>query len=305
MFEIGYTLKILMRGKIISVYVGTLSTTNVEGTDDLILTDKPLGTVRIPAYDYGCQHPKSAIKSNRYVYFVDAANGVVCRDAANGQQVISDLKMSSTWDKILSEAVENGYEIIGSYDKKNDEYGVTVFNGSGKTLIFNEEDNRWKGHRTYGEPDGFEYTGQYFVGWKNGELYVFGDGNYGEYFGEKSESYITFPVNAAPNIVKTMKAISVHSDGKWNAGEDGDIYCFPKGMSSRLKAGKFVNKEGTYYAEMLRDGNTPNGKPYDDNIINGRDLKYRIARITLRDNENVSKSIFSVSIKSTKSNDTY
>ena len=287
MFEIGYTLKVLTKEKNISIYVGRTSPISPDGSEDIYLTNVPLGTVRIPESNNGCQHPDSIVRLDRSLIYANADSGEVVMDTAAGASLISDRGMSRYWADKLDNNTGNIYAAI---NRRTKEY-VIVFND--EAWMYSYAAQKWNGKISIhdGEMAGFVSTSM--ASFKNGQLYLH-DGEECEFFGEVVNPYIKFAVNQNSKQIKVFNSLAVHTHGVvWAPNENGNILLPLEGMSSRILPNKFVNKEGVFYANFMRDGLTP-GKTYDEGIVDGRKLRGRYAILQLNGEPQSNLSTVSV-----------
>lgn len=319
---VGYTLKAITENKLISIYINRSAPVNPDGTEDLIITNRTIGAISIPEYDYGCKNPESIIKNDRNLYYINIDNGYVIRDSANGQFPISNYKMASFFYDIfglLRKDLTNKIKVFGGFNKDDEEY-IMVFNDSnfGNTLnleekcnavVFNEATNRFVGFITQydvdnKQPEWVDFVNNRMVTFIDGKLWLENhtDVDRNSYYGVVRQSNVTTICNISPKDIKTFHGIAVHATDKWSMPINGDISIpetttYPNGMSSRLKANKLVDKEGIFYSEFMGDGNT-NGMTYIDGLLNGNALRGSTMTIKLRNLEPTEKSeLFSLSIR--------
>ena len=104
-------------------------------------------------------------------------------------------------------------------------------------------------------------------------------------------------------ILKCLEAMSYESNLPWSA----PLITIPAnsryklGMQSRLKAGKFINKEGIYYSEFLKDLNSPGFATEIEALIDGRDLRGKVLEVVLESDNTEHTVLFSLNVKSTLS----
>lgn len=107
-----------------------------------------------------------------------------------------------------------------------------------------------------------------------------------------------------PDTVKTAHSVAYQSNKVWTMPNQGDISIpanttYPNGMESRLKESRFRDKEGVFYADFLRDMNTPNT---DDPLFNGRRLKGEVIHINMENEHDDEVRLYLVRINSVTSN---
>jgi hypothetical protein len=315
--ELGYTLKVITETKLMSIYVNRTVTVDPNGQEGVLLVNKTLGTLSIPEQSYGTIHPNTITKSNRNLYFLDAYNKCLIRDAANGQVEVSDYKYSSFFKRLSDNIIASTSSVqpFGIFNKKK--FGlilnivspkfVGIPDNKGNAMFFNEGTNRWTHHLRLANnvgktPEWGESIGTNLITFLNGEAYLHDKNEQrATFYDDVKGSEIQFVVNQEPKQVKLLSDISIHADRLWFADQDGDILIppsttYPTGMSSRLKPAKFRQKEGLFYSEFLNNGNTA-GMTYDEGVRRGQKLRGNIALIRLRNNVSTASNLFSVSIK--------
>lgn len=322
----GYTLKVLTELKLISIYVNRTVPVNVDGSESLILSDRTIGGISVPQYNYGCKHPDSLISNGRNLYYINSDNGFIIRDSANGQFPINTYKYNAYFQELSEQvrkdiALNKEYRIFAGFIKDNDEYVLIVNNGkSGFELpisndlngvVFNEKLTRWTNHITFKNnanlsPEWSDFVNHTCVTFLNGIVWLENSDTAPEanFYGRQYIPEIDTVINIEPKKVKTYQAIAVHSTDKWDMPTTDDIQIpananYPQGMSSRLKANKLRAKEGIYYSEFLRDGNTPD-MTYIEGLIKGRVLRGNILKLKLRNsavNGDLPSELFSISVR--------
>ena len=172
--EVGYTLKVLQRSKLTSLYIGREMSLDAKGNEQMIYTDNVFGSKYPASTTYGTEHPDSILVTDRYMYFYDINAGCVIRDSANGQEEISRYGMESYF-KDLSRLMASKYasgrvNVVTGYDSDNDLVYFTfrdpaegyddqqVWDSDSVTLSFSEENNRWVGFHSF-IPDGYQNVG--------------------------------------------------------------------------------------------------------------------------------------------------
>lgn len=320
--QIGYTLKVITETKLISIYINRVSQVNPDGTEEIMMTNKTIGSIIVPEYDYGCKNPESIIKNDRNLYYINIDNGYVIRDSANGQVPISAYKHASYFNKLfqpLREDIDHKIKVFGAFNKDDAEY-ILIFNNMNSSLplpldndynavVFNEDKNRWVSYitqfdSTLKQPEWVDFVANGMITFIDGQLSLENDdsSDRATYYGVQRIPNIKTVINIEAKKIKTYQAIAVHSTDKWDMHEDGDIsilpsVTYPTGMSSRLKANKLVDKEGIFYSEFMGDGNTPSLN-YVQGLLNGRSLRGNVMLLKLRNTVvNKDSKLFSLSIR--------
>ncbi len=125
--EVGYTLKVIQERRLTSIYMGRQTTTNPEGTQNLILSDRVFASINPSDLDYGTRHPESVVKHDRNLYFFDVNYGKVIRDSANGMISVSDYKLSSIFRDLADTIYARGLTKVFCYGSWNDDIGSYIF----------------------------------------------------------------------------------------------------------------------------------------------------------------------------------
>lgn len=156
--------------------------------------------------------------------------------------------------------------------------------GLGETLTFYEREARWKTFMPY-IPNAYGRFGRAMVSFVDGELWLHEDNEVrNTFYGVTTPSVIEFVSNINPTKIKVFDNIAQYANSVWDSPTDADIKVLPNalhpnGMISRLKSGKYVNKEGIFYAEFLRDINSPGAASHK--LLNGRRLRGELLSLRL------------------------
>lgn len=294
--EVGNVVKVVQAKKVSSIYVGIQSTGEADGTSNLYITNKVLGTVRIPNENYGSIHPDSVICANRALYYYDVYNYCAVRDAANGSEPISNYGkigyFTQLSDRILN-CVPDTLNITAEFDYTTFQYifsysfdEIDTLQNTVKisdTIAFNELKNFWDTHYSF-VPEHLGCVGGSLISFLNGQLWLHhSNSRYGMFYDKKYPTQIKFVCNVEPLKIKNFLAMGYYSNHKWYAVDITIPPCdsYPNGMKSRLKENKFVLKEGVYYAEFMKDMLTPLFGDDLDALLNGRNLRGQAIEITL------------------------
>lgn len=292
MVQVGFTLKIIQNRKITSAYLSRQLAVNPGGTDGIILSDRFVGELREAIEDWGTQHPNSVMKVNRYLYMWDAANGVVVKDDANGPDSVSTKSFTKTI-RDLSETYKAG-TIVSGYDKTLDLLFFTLKSSDiSETISFVNKPAYWNAHHPY-TPEAFSSSRQTFVSFRNGQLWLHNSGAIGNFYGVQYKAKVRVIFNENPKNTKTWRTLSIHSNKKWYAPEQGDIKTedtdMYEVMETRLLSNKVKYQERVFYADIPRDMNTNTPNP----IINGHRLKSSVLDVTLITDSEEETSLFAI-----------
>ena len=174
-----------------------------------------------------------------------------------------------------------------------------------KMLAFNEKANRFITYFSM-EPDCMLKFGDRFFMFKSGGLW---EQNVNpirnNFFGVQYPSIIKFFVNGDDaEMVKNFFSLQINSNEVWSAPA---IQIFPhkrkpNGMKSRLKRGNFVNIQGQWFADFLKNMTDPRFDNELTALMKGGDLQGAIMEITIQNNSNTEVRLMSVKVKYSKQN---
>lgn len=309
----GYTLKCLQTKKNTSIYINRSMIFNPNGDSQLSLTNRVLGDKNVSELDYGCDHPESVCVDDRQVYFFDVNTGTIIQDSANGMFPISDYKAQTYWRNI-AENIKNRPDVYvySGVDNFNHYVHFTIEDTAEtpliepQTITYHEIENRWKSFMPY-HPEYYGSNALVFVSFKDGELWEHNSNLVprNNFFGVQYNTEITPASNVDSSIVKVFNSIAVYANKVFSSPNIGDITIpgngnYPNGMSSRLIASKFRPKEGVFYADYMRDGNTPN-MVLQEALMAGRKLRGEVLIQKLINTDTDKVILYSVIVSSEKS----
>jgi hypothetical protein len=307
----GYTLKIYQESNTNSAYLNRRSITNADGSDQLVLTDNLITQINPSQQGQGTLHKGSVIMYGDDIYFFDAINGLMIRDAENGQIPISNYGAQRYFRDLSELAREygNAADILCGYDEKTQQLFVTFaehdslfYNNKTQTISFSEGQvgdstkNRWKffhdhsisvGEGDFQQPlDMYSKMGNNMFMFMNGRCWesnelVDNNGNpvYLRFFGEDRPFVLTGVSNIEPTKVKIFLAHSIHANRTPNFVliKTPKSAMYPIGMESELKPANYALREGVYYADIKRDAFTKGVPPNIDErrkqIAGGRPIR--------------------------------
>ena len=308
----GDTLRVYQEKKNTSIYIGSVIITRPDGSEELVASDRVLGTI-VPSRDsYGTQHPDSVCKVGRTIYFYDQYNGEFLRDAVNGVFPVSgrvtvneynfDYKMRSYFKDLDATNVKCGY------DAAKELLFVHVVGSVNETLAFHEPSNRWVSF--FNNNDGsFDIdlmigAEKEFFSWggSSGLMYAHNDITSTQFYGVDFTPSVTFYANEGANIKKFLKSLSLHTNQATRVDIDVpgiEIYSPGDAVKVRdqeswLLADWFALKRGIYHASFKRNAITSSDTPSVLDLHNGEKLRGYYAKIKLTGS--VPLEIFKVDI---------
>lgn len=169
---------------------------------------------------------------------------------------------------------------------------------AGDTIAFSKLKNRWVTRYSF-VPEYYGSIRNEIVSFKDGQLWLHNVSNvYNNFYGTQYSSTISFPSNKAPLKVKIFKAIAENANSVWSVPEmkippNNQI---PSGMQTSLPTSKFVNKEGKYYSDILRDVNTPYALSSTEALINGRPMRGQAMSVKMENTDTTLAVLLAVEI---------
>jgi uncharacterized protein (TIGR02145 family) len=277
-----------------SLYLGeTQITDSTGGVQFFSSGTNVIGTINILKGNYGCIDPASVVQYRGNVYFLDVSNGRWVQYSANGLDSISAIKMTRFWKnwcyKYMSltkaeiEAFGNRPYVFATVDPSHDELLITIpkldntppkgflpdypelvypfdiLDYQGKTISYK------LGTGAIVQPhwqSAYTFNTEYFCTIQN-RLFSFNEGNAWEhnqdsqnvFFGVYSQSRIMFTSNILPQMPKVYDNFLSESNIV-----PSFVYFyneFPYLQTSDLTDDSFVQKEGIWYAQILRNKVVP------------------------------------------------
>jgi len=153
--------------KILKVLASKDALFNADGNPQLVSTDRVLGQSIPFVGDYGIsKNPESLAVDQYRMYFTDKQRGAVLRLSGDGLTPISNVGMK-TW---FRENLRASNRHLGTFDKINGEYNLTLTEGRSTTLSFNEASKGWVSFKSFIADSGVSISGKYITT-KNNHIY--------------------------------------------------------------------------------------------------------------------------------------
>lgn len=158
------------------------------------------------------------------------------------------------------------------------DYPYDIADYKAKTLVFCLKSAKWQGAFSW-TPEGFVNVGNKVFSFKNGQLFQHGASGYNNFYGVQYRSKIMFVCNAG-NTVKEFKSIALECGA---APEWVHIRSeFPYEQSTDLISSDFDQKEGVFYADILRDRLSPIAGTTEQKQISGYLMREKAVRILIQ-----------------------
>ncbi|MHC4635308.1 MAG: hypothetical protein ACYSYU_08915, partial [Planctomycetota bacterium] len=290
--EVGYTLKALQRSKSTSLYIGREMALDADGNEQLVYSDKVLGSKRPSVESFGTQDPLSVLRTNRYLYFYDQNSGAIVRDGPGGQEEISKIGMEHYFRDFIGSADR----VIAGHDRIDDMVYFTLVDddtpANNITVAFDEIRGRWISFYSF-KPELYGSIGdKSFLSFVDGELWKHNDdsADRNTFYTTAYESGIELVGNENPALIKSFEAVELVGNQVWVADDNTNGYVVGIDRSlestdlfemlSYLRSADFVEYEGVWRAPFNKDMYTSTGAISTYDLYNGRGLRGHY--ITLR-----------------------
>jgi hypothetical protein len=260
------------------------------GNPNVAISTKLLNKIRYFAGDYGVgTNPESVTRYAGTFYFADPNRNEILR-IRDGIQSVSKIGMDSYFtSKLAFTKTQTNAKIIGTYDPRNNEYIVSFKYPSGtnqETLAFNEDINRWTSFYSF-IPDFGGYIFNQYITYQNGNMYTQNtNGVYNSFYGQTYSSTVDLVYNASPALIKSFLGLIQQGNTVWSGGVSTS-----QGQTSTLLSTDFSQKEGVWFASILRDIGSPGG------ILNGDDLKGNWIKFSLGNGSTAQINLLSIDVR--------
>jgi hypothetical protein len=246
------------------------------GNPNVAISTKLLNKIRYFAGDYGVgKNPESVARFAGTFYFADPNRNEILR-IRDGIQSVSKIGMDSYFTaKLVATKPQTNAKILGTYDPRNNEYIVSFKYPSGsdqQTIAFNENINRWTSFYSF-IPDFGGYIFNQYITYNAGAMYTHNTNSvYNLFYGTQYSSIVDLVYNASPSLIKSFLGLIQQTNTVWSVPVvpvvPNPVYIETSGgQTSTLLSTDFSQKEGVWFASLLRDIGSPGG------LINGDDLK--------------------------------
>ena len=287
-FNLGNVLKIYQRNKATAIYIGKYRTMNEDGSSNLITANAVLGSNNISRENYGTNYPESVSGSDSHIYFFDLDAATMIQDSQGGLVPISTKYGTAKWfkdkcDEIRKNGEEN-YRIVSIYDKKINTLFVTfIYGKQAETIAYYEPKEEWRGAFSF-TPSLYASFGQNTFSFKNGQMWKHNADNAKRcnFYGVQYPFEITSYVNEQPQIEKKYLNVTLDANRPVNMDiETHSDISYKLGGKSLIKRNLFVQKEGLFHCEilknMLSNGGVSVDRLYSGSVMTGKGAKIKIS----------------------------
>jgi hypothetical protein len=286
-----------------SLYINYKFINAGEGEAFLAQTDRVIAEDKKLLLGLGSTHPESVVLHDSRVYGFDSImsepwrrslDGITPLAYTYGMKTYFEEKGATIRD-IQSKDPNAVINIFGGYDKWLNMYILTfdkieyTYNGSNfivqaETIGFSEKYKKWLSFYDY-RPEYYSSIMNRLVTAKDQKLWVHDDEvNRNNFYGVQYNSSITIDAKESNDVPKVFQSLALQSNDKWS------MECeLPNGAESILTVNNFVLKNSIFYAEMLRDRNSPsaNLEPNQTPLLHGEKLIGETIKIKLTNTSGV------------------
>jgi hypothetical protein len=156
-----------------------------------------------------------------------------------------------------------------------------------ETISFSEKVDKWITYYSF-TPEMFGNIGLDMVGFTGGKLWIHNDSDvYNNFYGKQYDSQIEVIANIEPDLNKVWQSLEVESYHPWYSPK----ITTPNGRETEVVKGRWVKKEDSFFAPIMKDKNDPR---VTDGVVNGRQLRDRVCKILLVNDETEKITLFSI-----------
>lgn len=275
----------------VSMYLAEVQLLGATKNADVAQTADVIGTINTLKGSFGTSNPESVVEYRGNVYWLDTNNGRYVQYSLNGLFPISNYRMARFW-KLFSETYRSltpqQIEALGSrpfvfsgIDPVNSEllisvprvlavppkgympgfagvpYVFDIWDGQEKCIVYklNVEPNWWQGSID-APAENFCYAGNQLWSFRYGQAYRHNSKvSLANYYGVQNSAQAAWVMNVAPNRPKVANNVTMES----SRVPDITIFMteYPYIQASELYPDNFEDREGLFYAAILRDKLTP------------------------------------------------
>jgi len=173
---------------------------------------------------------------------------------------------------------------------------ATVFNPDAvkETIAFSEMKKKWCTFYSY-IPDYLVNNNSKLLSFKDGAIYKHNDNlTYNNFYQKQFTSKLKLISNVEPSIIKVYNSVFLESNKPWSFPSITNQF----NQESSLIVEDFVDDEGVFKSNFLKDSNTPN---VDLPLIEGDDLRCHSMTVEMENADTEEVKMFSVGINLTPS----
>lgn len=261
-------------------------------------------------FGIGCNPESFAVYGNRK-YFIDAERGAVLRLGLEGITPISTAGRQKFFTSKMKELLQRNknFNAFGGYDIQNGEYvisfesqppvfefvigqGLTVIEPAieGTTEVYNEMRKRWL-HTYQWLPEMISRSMVELFMFKDGSIYrhPLESDNRNNFFGVDYPMIVSAVANHGASDVKVFQSVFTESTDVFEM-----TATTPEGQATELIASDYDLREGVYYANLLRDQNTPG---VTNPLLNGDNIRSYALTLEFTNESTSPQKLFSIGVR--------
>lgn len=207
---------------------------------------------------------------------------------------------------LITAGDDSGLSFWSDGDLTISDIKVALGASPGSTELFNDNEKKWVGDRSYVPEFGTKFLDEVLV-FQNGQPWLQNSNDVrNNFFGNQYKSVIEFYVNLNPQQIKNFHSMRIKSNKPWSVPE---VIISPregksKGQKSRIKKGNFKNYQGDWFANFMKDLNDPRFVG-DEALYHGADLQGGIAYIRIENDDTVEVRLMSIDVEVSPQDYTY
>lgn len=298
--SVGNVLLVIGEQESWSVYVNRTTLEDLSGRSQVAISDKVLGSYNTLLGSHGTLNPESISKESGMVLWWNAKRGVWIRYSRDGLTEVSKYQMKN-WFKDLGDLLSQYYytgtapKVLSVFDDYHEEWLTYIthsslpatFKGysSYKCVSFAERnaDKRWKSVWDYA-PDLFASLDNEVYSIIGSAIHIHEQGaDFGSIYGVKKDTKLELVANPEYRKNKIWKSVALISSDKWEFPSilgDWKSNAATRQETEILLA-QLKELEDTYWADMRRDGNSPNAANFEEGVVKGRSMRSKTLVLNL------------------------
>lgn len=248
----------------LQMYAGNRILKTSDGSEIIGEDGSIIGYDRELTGGYGTIYPESIVHHKGKVFFFDAYRGEVVRYAANGLTPIGSVYGMKNYFKTKGSQFisTTNRSVKGGYDPNLDMYLITFRSSTSSEedtvgFIDRQGEERWVSFYDF-KPDAYCKINNKLFSFVGGIMYEHGvSSTYNNFYSTQYNSSLKVLANPEYSMTKIWRNIGVESNDKWTVAATNE-----RAQATSLTEAMFKNREGAFYADWRRDGNT------NSNLIN-------------------------------------
>lgn len=236
--------------KVINQYYGKSVIADLQGNENVAMTNDVLSSHQVLQYDGGSQHPESIIYANSTIQFVDKKRSKFLIKA--GQNIEELNSQASKFQHEGGEIIKAHNNFVASYDYRHNDYVIGLDHND--SIVFNLEQRGFSHYYNFKFDFSLGMLGRRFTS-HNGVLYedevtldynnFAGQGNF--------DAKIKYIVNAdlASDII--FNAMAIKSNTAWETEVKTNL------TATKFSSQVYDKRESYYYTNIFRDSSTKVG----------------------------------------------